>query len=74
MAVPLKGMKALKAAKPMTAFMAKAFPNYGPRIANWLNAGATAQNKVLRTGMKIGTAANAYDIADDQLLGATYTP
>ena len=72
--MPLKGMKAMKAAKPMTSFFTKAFPKYGPRIANWLNVGNRAQDKVLRTGMKIGTAANAYDIADDQLLGATYTP
>ena len=64
----------MKAAKPMTSFLTKAFPKYGPRIANWLNVGNQAQDKVLRTGMKIGTAANAYDIADDQLLGATYTP
>ena len=64
----------MKAAKPMTSFLTKAFPKYGPRIANWLNVGNRAQDKVLRTGMKIGTAANAYDIADDQLLGATYTP
>lgn len=74
MAVPLKGMKVLKAVKPMTSVLTKAFPKYGPRIAKWLNVGATAQNKALRTDMKIGTAANAYDIADDQLLGATYTP
>lgn len=72
--MPIKGMKAMKAAKPMTSFLTKAFPKYGPRIANWLNVGNQAQDKVLRTGMKIGTAANAYDIADDQLLGATYTP
>ena len=64
----------MKAAKPMTSYFTKAFPKYGPRIVNWLNAGNQAQDKVLRTGMKIGTAANAYDIADDQLLGATYTP
>lgn len=67
-------MKAMKAAKPMTSSFTKAFPKYGPRIVKWLNAGNQAQDKVLRTGMKIGTAANAYDIADDQLLGATYTP
>lgn len=72
--MPLKGMKAMKAAKPMTSLFTKAFPKYGPRIVKWLNAGNQAQDKVLRTGMKIGTAANAYDIADDQLLGATYTP
>lgn len=74
LAVPVKGLNQLKAAKPVTTFLTTAFPKYGPKISAYLNSFNTSKDKLLNTGMKVGGTANVYDLADDYILGATYTP